>query len=48
MTAVVRTMNLPTGFSDKFTSLWRHYLMYCGSGSKYGGINVAPVTLIKR
>jgi cyclopropane-fatty-acyl-phospholipid synthase len=48
MTAVVRTMNLPTGVGDKFTSPWRYYLMYCRSGSKWRGINVAPVTLIKR
>jgi cyclopropane fatty-acyl-phospholipid synthase-like methyltransferase len=45
MTAVVRTMNLPTGFGDKFTSLWRYYLMYCRNGSKRRGINVAKVML---
>jgi cyclopropane-fatty-acyl-phospholipid synthase len=38
---------LPAGFDEKFTRLWRFYLMYCEGGFRGGGINVAQVTLIK-
>jgi len=38
---------LPSGFDEKFISLWRYYLMYCEGGFRGGGINVAQVTLIK-
>lgn len=46
--AAVAEGTLPAGFDDKFTSLWRYYLMYCEGGFKSGGINVAQVTLVKR
>jgi cyclopropane-fatty-acyl-phospholipid synthase len=38
---------LPSGFDEKFISLWRYYLMYCEGGFRGGGINVAQVTLVK-
>ena len=38
---------LPTGFDEKFVSLWRFYLMYCEGGFKGGAINVSQVTLVR-
>lgn len=38
---------LPSGFDEKFSGLWRFYLMYCEGGFCGGGINVAQVTLTK-
>ena len=38
---------LPTGFDERFTTLWRYYLMYCEGGFRGGGIDVAQVTLVK-
>ncbi len=38
---------LPSGFDEKFVSLWRFYLMYCEGGFRGGGITVAQVTLVK-
>lgn len=38
---------LPSGFDERFVSLWRYYLMYCEGGFRGGGINVAQVTLKK-
>ncbi len=38
---------LPQIFDEKFTRLWRYYLMYCEGGFRGGGINVAQVTLVK-
>lgn len=46
--AAVEEGQLPSGFDQKFVSLWRYYLMYCEGGFRGGGINVAQVTLIKR
>jgi cyclopropane-fatty-acyl-phospholipid synthase len=45
--AAVGEGRLPAGFDEKFTRLWRFYLMYCEGGFRGGGINVAQVTLIK-
>jgi cyclopropane-fatty-acyl-phospholipid synthase len=39
---------LPTSFDDRFTRLWRFYLMYCEGGFRGGGIDVAQVTLARR
>ena len=39
---------LPAGFDDRFTRLWRYYLMYCEGGFRGGGIDVSQVTLIKK
>ena len=38
---------LPEGFDDRFTRLWRYYLMYCEGGFRGGGIDVSQVTLVK-
>ena len=46
--AAVEQGRLPSGFDEKFVSLWRYYLMYCEGGFRGGGINVAQVTLLKR
>lgn len=45
--AAVDEARLPSGFDEKFVSLWRYYLMYCEGGFRGGGINVAQVTLVK-
>jgi cyclopropane-fatty-acyl-phospholipid synthase len=45
--AAVEGGKLPSGFDEKFVSLWRYYLMYCEGGFRGGGINVAQVTLVK-
>ncbi len=45
--AAVNEGRLPAGFDEKFTRLWRFYLMYCEGGFRGGGINVAQVTLVK-
>lgn len=45
--AAVDEGRLPSGFDEKFVSLWRYYLMYCEGGFRGGGINVAQVTLVK-
>jgi cyclopropane-fatty-acyl-phospholipid synthase len=45
--AAVEQGKLPSGFDEKFVSLWRFYLMYCEGGFRGGGINVAQVTLVK-
>jgi cyclopropane-fatty-acyl-phospholipid synthase len=45
--AAIEAGTLPTGFDEKFISLWRYYLMYCEGGFRGGGINVAQVTLLK-
>lgn len=45
--AAVDEGRLPSGFDEKFVSLWRFYLMYCEGGFSGGGINVAQVTLVK-
>ena len=39
---------LPDGFDDRFSRLWRFYLMYCEGGFRGGGINVHQVTLVKQ
>lgn len=39
---------LPAGFDDRFTRLWRFYLMYCEGGFRGGGITVSQITLTKR
>lgn len=46
--AAVEQGRLPSGFDEKFVSLWRYYLMYCEGGFRGGGINVAQVTLVKK
>jgi cyclopropane-fatty-acyl-phospholipid synthase len=46
--AAVEQGKLPSGFDEKFISLWRYYLMYCEGGFQGGGINVAQVTLVKQ
>jgi cyclopropane-fatty-acyl-phospholipid synthase len=38
--------HLPAHFDDKFTNLWRFYLMYCEGGFRGGGIDVGQVTLV--
>lgn len=43
----VETGSLPSGFDQRFVSLWRYYLMYCEGGFRGGGITVAQVTLVK-
>ena len=45
--AALEQGRLPSGFDEKFISLWRYYLMYCEGGFRGGGINVAQVTLVK-
>jgi cyclopropane-fatty-acyl-phospholipid synthase len=45
---VVAEGRLPTSFDDRFTRLWRFYLMYCEGGFRGGGIDVAQVTLVRR
>jgi len=45
--AALEQGRLPSGFDEKFISLWRYYLMYCEGGFRGGGINVAQVTLLK-
>jgi cyclopropane-fatty-acyl-phospholipid synthase len=45
--AAVDAGRLPSGFDEKFVSLWRFYLMYCEGGFRGGGINVSQVTLVK-
>lgn len=38
---------LPEGFDERFTRLWRYYLMYCEGGFRGRGIDVHQVTLVK-
>jgi cyclopropane-fatty-acyl-phospholipid synthase len=44
----VASRTLGNGFDERFTRLWRYYLMYCEGGFRGGGIDVGQVTLIKR
>ena len=36
---------LPTGFDDRFTTLWQYYLMYCEGGFRGGGLDVVQTVL---
>jgi cyclopropane-fatty-acyl-phospholipid synthase len=38
---------LPAGFDQRFSELWRFYLMYCEGGFRAGAITVSQVTLVK-
>lgn len=46
--AAVSQGRLPDGFDDRFTRLWRFYLMYCEGGFRGRGIDVHQVTLVKK
>lgn len=45
--AAVSEGRLPAGFDERFTRLWRYYLMYCEGGFRGRGIDVHQVTLVK-